>query len=104
MLRRLNVSDAAAKKATSETPAPTARARPLRLGTSAAYRVPGLRVMPAKTSEASAICVTHLGLTNADTSMTGRPDWLSRSTNAILSVADYRLPITDYRLPIADCP
>src|SRR4051812_23475636 len=41
--------------------------------------------MPANTSPASAICGTHLGLTNADTSMTGSPAAVNRSTNAILS-------------------
>ena len=41
--------------------------------------------MPANTSAASAICGTHFGLTNADTSMTGRSAALSRLTNAILS-------------------
>jgi hypothetical protein len=44
--------------------------------------------MPAKTSAASAICGTHLGLTNADTSIRGRPADERRSTNAVLSAVD----------------
>ena len=35
------------------------------------YLVPARRVMPANTSAASAICGTHFGLTNAETSITG---------------------------------
>ena len=48
--------------------------------------VPGRREIPRKTSAASAICGTHFGLTNADTSIAGRPAVVKRSTNAILSV------------------
>src|SRR5215218_3663218 len=88
MFLRLNDSDAAAKTPISVTRAAFARASPARLGTSAAYRVPGLREMPANTSDASAICGTHFGLTNADTSMTGSPAALSRSMNAILSAVE----------------
>src|SRR2546429_4610106 len=44
--------------------------------------------MPANTCSASAICGTHFGLTNADTSMTGRFAALSLSTNAILSAVE----------------
>src|ERR1700722_5912484 len=50
--------------------------------------MPGLRVMPAKTAAASAICGTHFALTNADTSMTGRSAALRRSTNEILSAVE----------------
>src|ERR1700676_4984933 len=50
--------------------------------------MPGLRVIPAKTSAASAICGTHFALTNADTSMTGRSAALRRSTNEILSAVE----------------
>ena len=67
MLRWLNVSEAAAKIATSVTPARDARAR-VRRG-SAPARCSARRdggVMPANTSAASAICGTHFGLTNAD--------------------------------------
>src|SRR4051794_18831552 len=85
MLRRLNDSDAAANTATSLTPAARARSRPGRLGTSAVYRVDGRRVMPAKTSAASAICGTHFGLTKAETSIARRPAADNRSLNAILS-------------------
>ena len=46
-------------------------------------------MMPANTSAASAICGTHFGLTNADTSITGSPAALSRSTNAILSAVGH---------------
>src|SRR5262245_15118210 len=52
--------------------------------------MPGRRVMPANTSAASAICGTHFGLTNADTSMTGRFAALNRFTNAILSAVETR--------------
>ena len=86
MLRRLNVSEAAAKTATSVTPASLARASPFRFGTSAEYLVPGRRPIPRNTSAASAICGTHFGLTNAETSMTGRPAVLKRSMKAIFSV------------------
>jgi hypothetical protein len=41
--------------------------------------------MPAKTCAASAICGTHFGDTNADTSITWWPALERRSTNAILS-------------------
>src|SRR5262245_52870013 len=41
--------------------------------------------MPAKISAASAICGTHFGLTNAETSMTECPASLRSLTNAILS-------------------
>ena len=44
--------------------------------------------MPANTSAASAICGTHFGLTNADTSITGRCAALSRLTNSILSAVE----------------
>src|SRR5712691_11902928 len=44
--------------------------------------------MPANTSSASANCGTHLGLTNADTSMTGSRAALKRLTNAILSAVE----------------
>ena len=54
MLRRLKPSEAAAKIATSRTPAANARSRPARFGTRAGYRTPARRVMPAKTSPASA--------------------------------------------------
>ena len=84
MFLRLKVSDAAAKIPTSPTPAACARSSPVRLGTSAAYRVPGAREMPANTSAASAICGTHFGLTNADTSIAGRRAAVNRSTNSIL--------------------
>ena len=47
--------------------------------------MPGARVMPANTSAASAIWGTHLGLTNADTSMTGRCAALRRLMSSILS-------------------
>src|SRR5262245_42806330 len=87
MLRRLNVSDAAAKIATSLTPAASARSRPARLGTSALYRTPGFRVMPANTSAASPICGTHFGDTNAETSMRECPAAVNRSTNAIFAAA-----------------
>ena len=85
MLRRLNVSDAAAKIAISVTPAACARSSPARLGTRAGYRTPGRREMPAKTPLASAICGTHFGLTKAETSIAGRPDADSRFTKATLS-------------------
>jgi hypothetical protein len=85
MFFRLNVSDEAAKIATSRTPAAIARSRPGTFGTSAVYRMLSRRVMPANTSDASAICGTHFGLTNAETSMTGSRASLSRSTNVILS-------------------
>jgi hypothetical protein len=49
------------------------------------YRMESLREMPANTWEASAICGIHLGLTNAETSMTGRPDTDNLSTKPILS-------------------
>src|SRR4030095_7377739 len=42
------------------------------------------RVMPAKTSAASAICGTHLGLTNAETSITEWPASAGLVTHAIL--------------------
>ncbi len=86
MFLRLKVSDAAAKIPTSLTPAACARSSPVRFGTRAEYRVPAAREMPANTSAASAICGTHFGLTNADTSITGRRAAVNRSTNAILSV------------------
>jgi hypothetical protein len=41
--------------------------------------------MPANTAAASPIAGTHLGLTNAETSITGSPAAASRSTKAILS-------------------
>ena len=50
--------------------------------------MPGLRAMPRNTSAASAICGTHFGLTNADTSITGKFAALSRLTNSILSGVD----------------
>ena len=92
MLRRLNVSDAAAKIATSSTPASRARARPVRFGTSAVYRTPAARVMPANTSAASAICGTHFGLTNAETSMTECPAAASRFDERDLLGASARAP------------
>src|SRR4051812_14364431 len=88
MFLLLKDSEAAAKTATSSTRASIARSRPARLGTSAAYVVPFRRVIPAKTSAASAICGTHVGLTNADTSMVLCPASLSRLTNAILSAVE----------------
>src|SRR5687768_4872529 len=88
MLRRLNVSDAAAKIATSVTPAACARSRPARLGTSAVYLVAGARSMRARTSAASAICGTHFGLTNAVTSTTDSPERASRFTNETLSAVE----------------
>src|SRR5918995_5391580 len=88
MLRRLKVSDAAAKMATSLTPAAWALSRPARLGTNAVYLVPCARSMRASTSAASAICGTHFGLTKAVTSTTGRPALESRSTNATLSAVE----------------
>src|SRR5262245_42047620 len=90
MLRRLNDSDAAAKMAISSTRASIARVRPSEFGTSAVYRVPGRRVLPANTPAASAIWGTHFGLTNAETSMTPWPASLRRSTNAILSAVAIR--------------
>src|ERR1700730_4402232 len=44
--------------------------------------------MPAKTSAASAIWGTHFGLTNAETSMTGRFAAPRRLTNSILSAVE----------------
>ena len=44
--------------------------------------------MPANTSAASAICGTHFGLTNADTSITACPAALNRLTNSILSAVE----------------
>src|SRR5258708_40285139 len=44
--------------------------------------------MAAKTSGASAICGTHFGLTNADTSITGNAAALNRLTNSILSAVE----------------
>ena len=44
--------------------------------------------MPANTAAASAICGTHFGLTNAETSMTGSPAALRRLTNSILSAVE----------------
>ena len=73
MFFRLNVSVDAAKIAISVTPA-AMRAIEARRGSARARcsACPGARVMPANTSAASAICGTHFGLTNAETSMTGR--------------------------------
>src|SRR5262245_21922536 len=85
MFRRLNVSDAAAKIATSRTPAASARSRPAWLGTSALYRTLGARAIPANTAAASPICGTHFGDTNADTSSREWPAADRRSTNAILA-------------------
>ena len=48
---------------------------------------PGPPRMPANTCAASAICGTHFGDTNADTSITRWPASDRRSTNAILSAA-----------------
>ena len=73
MLRWLKVSEAAAKIATSVTPAAMALVSPARFGTSAVWRTPSRRVMPANTSLASAICGTHFGDTKAETSMTRCP-------------------------------
>ena len=84
MFLRLNVSDAAAKIATSGMPASIARVETARLGTSARYRVPSRRVTARATSTASAICGTHFGLTNAVISTTGRPAAARASMNAIL--------------------
>ena len=73
MFLRLKISDAAAKIATSVRPR---RVRALEAGeVRHQRRVAGRRagaVMPAQTSAASAICGTHFGLTNADTSITGK--------------------------------
>ena len=70
MLRRLKVSDAAAKTATSVRPAAQ---RALEAGeVRHERRVPRARrgaSMPAHTASASAICGTRFGLTNADTSI-----------------------------------
>ena len=74
MFLRLNVSlDGHEHGDLVDAFAASARSSPGRLGTSAVYRVAGRRVIRAKTSDASAICGTHFGLTNADTSITGQP-------------------------------
>jgi hypothetical protein len=85
MFFRLKPSDDAAKIATSVTPAACARSRPARFGTSAVYRVPGRRSMEPNSSPVSAICGTHLGLTNAPTSTTGKPAADNRLMNVTLS-------------------
>ena len=85
MLRWLNVSDAAAKIATSRDAGGDRALEPRQVRHQ--RRVADARParMPAKTSPASAICGTHFGLTNAATSITGSPAALKRSTNATLS-------------------
>ena len=85
MFFRLNVSEAAAKIATSSMPACLARSRPMRFGTSAEYVTPGCLVSPRATSTPSAICGTRFGSTNAATSIAGSPAADSRSMNATLS-------------------
>src|SRR5438046_573852 len=46
--------------------------------------------MPAKASEASAICGTHFGRANAETSVTGSFAAARRLTNSILSAVETR--------------
>jgi len=65
----LKVSEAAVNTAIPCTRASSARSSPFSFGTSAEYRTPSFRRMPAKTSAASASCGTQVGDTNALTSM-----------------------------------
>ena len=69
----LCVSDADMNTATSFMPAASAASSPWRLGTSAEYTSPGLRVIRRDTSPPSASCGIHFGLTKLVISMARRP-------------------------------
>src|SRR5262245_7716207 len=68
----------------TSTPASTARTAPLSLGTSAAYTVPGRRLICAITASASFRAGIALGETNDVTSIFGSPVAESRSTTSTL--------------------
>ena len=84
------VSDADRKTAISFIPAFSAASSPCRLGTSAEYTIPGLRLMRDATSTASASCGIHLGFTKLVISMAGRPVSDRASISATLSVMGIR--------------
>src|SRR5688572_22560959 len=68
----------------TSTPASTARTAPLSLGTSAAYTVPGRRLICAITASASLRAGIAFGDTNDVTSILGSPVADSRSTTSTL--------------------
>ncbi len=90
MLRRLKVSEAAAKIAISRDARRNARSRPARVRDERGVANARRHLNPAKTSAASAICGTHFGETNADTSITRWPADVRRSMKATLSRWDVR--------------
>jgi hypothetical protein len=79
------VSDADMNTAISRMPAASAVSSPRRFGTSALNRTPSRRPTPRATSELSASCGIHFGLTKLVISIADTPAAISASIRRILS-------------------